>query len=180
MQLRRQLVSHDFLQMKIQSYFRQPTDTNEEATSISLRKPRDQGCANLHYFFSVFKKLMRVKFPLWTHNQADVPSINHLSEWIEGLWIVCVYRGGEGAIPTSEKWWFIHINKLVEREAFIDFVRVESVELRDFCSMFLRFSEFSWWRERPQIVTLWVEWFRSLIWRTTGLAASLSYFLRSR
>lgn len=102
MQLRSQLVSHDFLQMKIRSYFRQLTDTNEEATSISPRKPRDQGYANVHYCCSVFKKLMRVKFPLWTDNQADVPSINHLSAWIEGFWIACVYIGSKGAMPTSE------------------------------------------------------------------------------
>ena len=102
MTLRRQFVSHDFLQMKIRSHFRQLTDTNEEATSISPRKLRDQGYANLHYFYFFFKKLMRVKFPLRTDNQVDVPSINHLSGWIEGLWIVFVYIGSGKAMPTSE------------------------------------------------------------------------------
>ena len=49
MQLRNQLVSNDFLQMKILSYFHQLTDTNEEAMSTSPRKPRDQEYVELHY-----------------------------------------------------------------------------------------------------------------------------------
>ena len=45
-----------------------------------------------------------------------------------------------------------------------------------FWSKFLRLSVFPWCKERPQIVTLWVEWFGRLKWRVTDFETSLSFF----
>lgn len=59
------------------------------------------------------------------------------------------------------------MNKLVEREGFIDFIRVKSVEMKykfllevltAFC------VSLTYW-ENPQIVLLWVEHFGKLKWR---------------
>ena len=44
-----------------------------------------------------------------------------------------VYVGGGGAMLLLEKWFFEHMNKLVEREAFTHSL---SAELKDFCSRF--------------------------------------------
>ena len=37
-----------------------------------------------------------------------------------------------------------------------------------------------WSRERPQIVMMWVEWFRRLKWCPTGLEAFLLFYSTSR
>ena len=36
--------------------------------------------------------------------EADVSSVSPSSEQIEGLWVVCVYTGGRGAMSLIEKW----------------------------------------------------------------------------
>jgi len=41
-------------------------------------------------------------------------------KWDCGLWVVCVYVGGGGAMQLVEKLWFEHINKLDEEEGFIN------------------------------------------------------------
>ena len=76
------------------------------------------------------------KFPPWTDNEVDASNVRPSSERIQELWIVCAYRGGWGAKPLVEKWWFEHINKWIEREAFID---SSSPCLKiNFCSSFRR------------------------------------------
>ena len=68
------------------------------------------------------------------------------------------------------------MNKSVERETFIDSTNVKGAALKDkFVFMFLWHSVFPCCRERPQIVTLWVEWFGRLKSHATGLEASLSF-----
>ena len=44
---------------------------------------------------------------------------------------MCVYIGGGEAISLLEKWLFEHMNKLLEREAFIGSVRVKCPELEN-------------------------------------------------
>lgn len=41
-------------------------------------------------------------------NDADVSSVGPSSEWIRGLWVVCVCMGGGGGMLLVEKWWFRH------------------------------------------------------------------------
>ena len=59
------------------------------------------------------------------------------------------------------------MNKLVEREGFIDFIRVKSVEMK-YKFLFEVLTAFcvslTYW-ENPQIVLLWVECFGKLKWR---------------
>lgn len=43
-------------------------------------------------------------------NEADVLSDSPASDPTEGLWDVCVYVGGRGAIFLVEKWWYKHMN----------------------------------------------------------------------
>ena len=43
---------------------------------------------------------------------------------------VLLNRGG-GASPLAEKLWCEHMNKIVERKAFIDTIRIHCVELRN-------------------------------------------------
>ena len=50
----------------------------------------------------------------------------------------------------------------------------------NFCSRFLRLSVLPWCREKPQIVTCWLEWLGRLKCRATGLDASLSFLSTSR
>ena len=63
-------------------------------------------------------------------------------------------------MPLVEKWRYENMNEFVEREAFIDSLRVKSAELKDFNFLFEAFtaSVFPWCRQRPQIdmSVLWV------------------------
>ena len=43
---------------------------------------------------------------------------------------MCVYIGGGGAMSLVEKWWCEHMKKLVEREAFIASIRIQSAQLK--------------------------------------------------
>jgi len=43
-----------------------------------------------------------------------------------------------GALPLLEIWWHEFVNKLVEREAFTDLVRIECTQLKDDVCGFLR------------------------------------------
>ena len=71
------------------------------------------------------------------------------------------------------------MNKLVEREMFIDSTNIKGAELKEiFDHCFLWLSVFPWCRKRPQIVILWVEWFGKLKLLATGLEASLSFFFQ--
>ena len=64
-------------------------------------------------------------------------------------------------MPLVDKWRYQHMNKLVEREVFINSLRVKSA----FCVSLVQ--------ERPQIVIFRVDWFGRLKWRATDLEASL-------
>jgi len=44
---------------------------------------------------------------------------------------VLISIGDVGAVPSVEKRWFEHMDKLVERAAFIDSLKVKSTELKD-------------------------------------------------
>ena len=75
-----------------------------------------------------------VKFLPLRDNEADVSSVSvsRSPEWIEKLlWVVCVYTRHGEAIPLVETWSFEHLYKLVEQEAFVDYVRVKSAKLKD-------------------------------------------------
>ena len=65
-----------------------------------------------------------------------------------------------GAMPLVEKWYCEHINKLVEREAFID--SVSSLEI-NFCSRFLRLSVLPWYWERLQVVSVTLKKFQGYV-----------------
>ena len=51
----------------------------------------------------VSNKVIMVKFPLSTDNEADVSSISPSSQQMRGMWVVHVYTGVGGAIPLVEK-----------------------------------------------------------------------------
>ena len=70
-------------------------------------------------------------------------------------------------MPLVDKWRYQHMNKLVDREVFINSVRVQSA------------FRVSLVQERPQIVIFWVEWFGSLKQCATDLEASLLSFTAS-
>ena len=75
----------------------------------------------------ISNKLIIVKLPRGKDNKTDISRVSSLSEWIQKLWVVCVYIRGGGAVPLLGKWWFEHIVYmntgtcwiLVEEEAFI-------------------------------------------------------------
>ena len=52
------------------------------------------------------------------------------SEWRDyESCVICTGRGG--AMPLVEKWWYEHMNKLVEREVFIVSTRIQGEELEN-------------------------------------------------
>lgn len=97
-------------------------------------------------------------------------------ERIEGLWVVCSYRGGKGNMPLVEKKMVVwRKNRVVEQESFIDSTRVKR-----FCKMLFQLSVFPWCREKPQIVMLWVGWMGRLKWGTRGLEPSFFFSFQNR
>ena len=65
--------------------------------------------------------LGRDKCGLWSENKAGVWAVSPSSEQIELFWVVCFYKGGRGAMPLVEKWWFESMNKYLSIETNLSF-----------------------------------------------------------